>query len=89
MTPERMVRYLLFHQMLNNPMPWRAERDWSYEVTASNGVVIAKCQTQEEAEEIIQMAEKINKEIGNDDWPVSEALEELSRIAKSHCKGTK
>ena len=77
MTPEKMIRYLLFHQMLNNPLPWRVERDWAYEVTASNGAIVAKCQTHEEAEEIIQMAEKINKEIFADDWPVSEATENI------------
>lgn len=63
MLPEKMIRYLLFHQLLNNPLPWRIERGWSYEVTASNGITIAKCHTHEEAKEIIEMTEKLRKEI--------------------------
>ena len=57
--------------MLDHPLPWRIQRDWSYEVTASDGHIIAKCQQQEEAMEIVGLSEKINKEIINsiDDWP--------------------
>lgn len=63
MSSEQMIRYLLSHQMLENPLPWRVERDWSFEVTASNGHIIAKCQKHEEAEEIIETAEKIDQEV--------------------------
>ncbi len=49
--------------MLNNPLPWRVERGWAYEVTASNGHIVAKCQKHGEAMEIIETAEKLNKEI--------------------------
>ena len=62
-TPEQMVRYLLFHQILNNPLPWRVERDWSYEVIASNGCIIAKCKSHDEATEIVETAEKLRQEI--------------------------
>jgi len=90
MTLERMVHDLLLHQIIRNPLPWKVKRDWAYEVTAFNGAIIAKCQTHEEAEEIIQMAEKIKKKIGADDWPVSEVLEEFSKkVAESHLKDVK
>ncbi len=81
MTQEKMIRYLLFHQMLNNPLPWRVERDWTYEVTASNGQIVAKCQKHEEAMEIIETAEKIKKQIGSiDDWPSSDLNESLTKL---------
>lgn len=83
MTQERMIWYLLFQQILINPLPWRVERDWTYEVTASNGAIIAKCQTYEEAVEIIKTAEKIDKEIsGVVDWPVSEIIEAFKCVPK-------
>lgn len=63
MTDTEMVRLLLFHQVLSNPLPWRVVRDWSHEVIASNGRVIAKCQRHEEAMEIIEKAEKLRQEI--------------------------
>lgn len=72
-----MARYLLHRQIVVNPLPWRIERDWTYDVTASNDEIVAKCQTHGEAEEIIQIAEKINKESGADDWPVSEMTENI------------
>jgi len=89
MTPERMICYLLHRQIIVNHLPWRVERGWSYEVTASNGTIIAKCQTHEEAEEIIKMAEKKENEVGDMDWPVSDILEEFSRVAGSQRKDTK
>jgi len=88
MTPERMVCYLLHRQIIVNHLPWwRIERDWSYEVTASNGVVIARCQTQEEAEEIIQLAEKIKKEDNTYDDLTSEVLEGFSRACREPPQG--
>ena len=89
MTPEKMIRYLLFHQMLNNPLPWRVEGGWAYEVTASNGAIIAKCQTHEEAVEIIQAVEKIKKESNTYDHLTSEVLKGFSRHVESHRKDTK
>ena len=84
MALERMVWYLLHQQMRENPLPWRVERDWTYEVTASNGAVIAKCQTHEEAEEIIRMAEEI-RERDYGGWAVSEATESArDRLALSY-----
>ena len=81
MTPEQMIRCLLFYQILNNPLPWKIERDWTYEVIAVNGQVIAKCQAHEQAMEIIRTAEKIKKEIDSiDDWPISELHEGLAKL---------
>jgi len=75
--------------MIKNPLPWRVERDWAYEVTASNGAIIAKCHTHEEATEIIQAAKKIKKEDNTYDDLTSEVLEGFSRVAESHRKDTK
>ena len=77
MTLERVAHYLLHWQIVVNPMPWRVVSNWTYEVTASNDAVVAKCQKHEEAMGIIQLAEKINRESGADDWPVSEATENI------------
>ena len=81
MPQEKVIRYLLHQQMFENPLPWRVEKDWSYEVTATNGQIIAKCRNHEEAVEIIGTAEKINQEIGNiDDWPSSDLNESLTKL---------
>jgi len=64
---DRMTRNLLFHQLLNNPLPWKIDRDWTYEVVASNGSTIAKVQTPDEADEIIKAAEGIRKELDSID----------------------
>lgn len=64
---DKMVRWLLIHQLINNPLPWTVDRDWTYEVKASNGVVIAKCPTHAEAQEIIKAAETIKRELDSID----------------------
>lgn len=60
---DRMARNLLLYQVISNPLPWRVERGWSYEVTASNGVIVAKCRTYADAEEIIIAAQSIRQEL--------------------------
>lgn len=60
---DKMTRNLLFNQLLINPLPWRIDGDWTHEVKASNGILIAKCQTLNEAEEIINAAESIRTEL--------------------------
>jgi len=42
--------------LVKAPLPWRVERGWSFEVIASNGAVVAKCPTREEADAIIALA---------------------------------
>lgn len=64
---DRMTYNLLFHQLLTNPLPWTVDRDWAYEVRASNGAIIAKCKTPDEADAIIKAAEGIRKELDSVD----------------------
>ncbi len=64
---DRITRNLLFHQILTNPLPWKVVMDWTNEVTASNGVIIAKCRMPDEAEEIIKAAEDIKKDLDSID----------------------
>ena len=44
--------------IIDHPPPWRIERDWTHEVTASDGYIVAKCRTQDLAELIILYASK-------------------------------
>ena len=60
---DAMTRTLLLHQIFCNPLPWRVEHDWTNEVHASNGVIIAKCHTRDEAEGIIKAAEALADEL--------------------------
>ena len=60
---EMMLRELLFQALLNHPLPWRIEQDWTYEVTASDDYIIAKCRTRQEAEEFISFAEKFWQQV--------------------------
>jgi predicted alpha-1,6-mannanase (GH76 family) len=60
---EKMARHLVFNQILAHSLPWRVEQDWMYEVTASDGYIIAKCPTEDEAEQIIELANQIRAEI--------------------------
>lgn len=54
---------VVFQQMLRHPLPWRVEHDWTYEVTAQSGHIIAKCMTEEAAERIIAFAQSIMSEL--------------------------
>ena len=60
---DKITRNLLFHQILSNPLPWEIDRHWTYEVKASNGTIIAKCSTHDEAQEIIEAAKKLKNEL--------------------------
>ena len=64
---DRITRLLLLHQIITNPLPWRIERDWTYEVIAHNGAVIAKCQNYEEAAIILDLANNLGRELSNID----------------------
>jgi hypothetical protein len=54
---------LLRHAVLNHPLPWTVERDWTFEVTAKDGTIIAKCMTHERAATIIAMAEQVRDDL--------------------------
>ncbi len=46
-----------------HPLPWRIEHDWTVEVHAADGCIVAKCQSDEEAESVIEWAEEQQKMI--------------------------
>lgn len=54
---------LLFQQMQDHPLPWHIEHDWTYEVTAADGHIIAKCRFPGQAGLIIQRAGFWQKDI--------------------------
>lgn len=59
--PEQIEQTLLLvldHLLLEHPLPWRIDRDWTYEVLASDNTVIAKCKEYSEAEFLLQYAVK-------------------------------
>ncbi len=60
---DRITWHLLAQQLSNNPLPWKVDIDWTVEVRASNGVIIAKCQTVGGAEDIIGAAEEVQKKL--------------------------
>lgn len=38
--PLRVIRDLIFHQLMRHPLPWRIEEDWSTTVEAADGTRI-------------------------------------------------
>ena len=58
----RMVHDLIFTQMMHHPLPWRIESDWTEEVTASDGYIIAKTD-HHTALEMVALAEQMQKEL--------------------------
>jgi len=50
---------LVRYAMNTHPLPWRIEDDWTREVTAADGAIVAKCMTFARAEAIIAAAERI------------------------------
>ena len=49
---------LAIQSWICHPTPWRIEHDWTVEVHASDGHIVAKCSTVEEAEEVIAWAKE-------------------------------
>lgn len=60
---ESVIRDLLFTHYHSHPLPWRIEEDWTREVTAADGFIIAKCANIEEAQIIIDAMEKLDKDL--------------------------
>lgn len=54
---------LLDHQVREHPLPWSCERDWTYEVKASDGTIMAKFMSDTEAMAFISLAEERRKAI--------------------------
>lgn len=59
-TAQDVSRDVVWYAMLHHGLPWRVEQDWTHEVTAADGTVIAKCMTHTRAAAIIALAESID-----------------------------
>ncbi len=57
------LRTVLFGLLLNHPLPWHVESDWTQEVRAADGFIIAKCSTGAQADDIIADAKALQVEI--------------------------
>lgn len=64
---KKLVRMLLAQQLITNPLPWRVNLDWNYEVVAANGTVIVRCPSEDEAQTIIELAEGIQTNLDSVD----------------------
>jgi hypothetical protein len=54
-----LLRLVFETQLRRHPLPWRVERDWTFEVKSLDHAIIAKCMTHEQATAIISLAEEI------------------------------
>jgi hypothetical protein len=75
-----MLRDVVFQQMLDHPLPWRIESDWTEEVTASDGHIVAKSD-HSTAQAIIALAEQIRAEL-------DESSEQFKKEMKEEDNGT-
>ena len=68
---------LAFQVYLDHPLPWRIEQDWTMEVIAADGHIVAKCSSREKAQRVVdwveakeremdQLQQDLDKEFGND-----------------------
>lgn len=60
---EKTQTELLFNPILDqilerHPLPWTAKQDWTLEVIAADGTIIAKCLRSDQAQAIINFAER-------------------------------
>ncbi len=54
---------LLDHQMREHPLPWSYERDWTYEVKAADGTIMAKFMNEADAVALINLAKERKERI--------------------------
>jgi hypothetical protein len=60
---ETLLSRMLLGAILEHPLPWRVEQDWTNEVTDADGNIVVKCQTAEEAQAIIDLAMQQDDEL--------------------------
>lgn len=65
---------LLDHELSEHPLPWTCERDWTYEVKASDGTLLAKFMSATDAQSFISLAEGRQHELDNICAEVDEEL---------------
>ena len=88
------TEHLAFQCWLAHPLPWRLEQDWTTEVIASDGYIVAKCSA-EDAQKVIEWAEsmevkmdQVAKEIENELLEIDrtkEAMDEIREV-ENHLK---
>ena len=59
MIESQLLHDLLHNQLLSHPLPWTIEQDWTWEVTAADGALIAKCPSYERARALVDAAEEM------------------------------
>lgn len=64
---------------LMNPLPWTIEQDWTWEVTAANGVIVAKCRTPGDAQAVVALGQRLHAKREADALTVEADLEVLAR----------
>ena len=60
---ETLLSRMLLGAILEHPLPWRVEQDWTSEVTDADGTIVVKCQTAEEARAIIDLTVRLDDEL--------------------------
>lgn len=60
---------MLIGQLLHHKLPWEINHDWTFEVVASDGHIIARCQSSGEAQEIIDEAKALEVVVDVDYGP--------------------
>ena len=73
----RVLYYFLPEVIDKHPFPWRVEHDWTNEVVAEDRTIIAKCQSQYDAENIIRVAEDMKAELDANAEKDKRLLEQL------------
>jgi hypothetical protein len=63
LTSAIVARRLLMTALGEHPLPWRLEIDWTVEVHAADGAIVAKCQTGAEAQALIDAATTMQAEL--------------------------
>ena len=62
------------HQLIEHPAPWKIEEDWTYEIYASDGALVAKPSSLKNAVALVEWAARETKEM-------DETIAEMEREA--------
>lgn len=56
------LHHLLRDTIIGHPLPWHIVEDWTFEVVAADGKIVAKCMLREEADALIAEASRLDNE---------------------------
>ena len=73
---KKVFRDLAFHQLIEHPAPWKIEHDWTIEVHSSDGHIVAKTSSMQNA---IDLCEWANRETEKMDKFIKEIDKELEK----------